>query len=230
MALSLSSNESIFTNDAHNPSTGASSLCGHGSLANSAMSGQDNDYINGVSPKAKSVKFATGRLMQDRELVADAATKPSHPGIPQYKSTPVVRTRGFRPRGATLKHAKSSDGLTPPSYPMIDLDVASRPLTPRRGGVAAAAVAVAAANDNIQYMAKNRYDTSVFDESEDDEGDDDNDDENDGDLDDQCVGIVDFLRESMSTRAMSISEEYNPMDFVNVGRLMDVSEVLSGLH
>jgi hypothetical protein len=87
--------------------------------------------------------------------------------------------------------------------PIIDLDAAALPLTPK-----------------MKY-------TQLSTPLEDDETEfhEDCDEDCGGENSDESIDMVDFLRESASTRAMSVSEHYDPLDYVKLYGALDVRSV-----
>jgi hypothetical protein len=86
--------------------------------------------------------------------------------------------------------------------PLIDLDVAALPLTPKM--------------KYTQLSTPLEDDETAFHEDCD---------EDCGQNSDESIDMVDFLRESASTRAMSVSEHYDPLDYVKLYGALDVRSV-----
>lgn len=96
-----------------------------------------------------------------------------------------------------------------PQYPIIDLDIAGKPLKPRNLG------SPLNGDDPLSYTSIQSTSSSVtatapqLDQGEPEES----------------ISIVDFLRESMSERAMSVSVDYDPFQYVHLNQLMKIKSL-----
>lgn len=113
---------------------------------------------------------------------------------------------GKPPRAPLLQPTESS-------YPLIDLDIASMPLKPTTlGSPLHVSNELDAPVGSIEFLHhQTSDDVDLVEEDRDDP-------------DDESISIIDFLRESMSERAMSVSTDYDPFQYIHLNKGMWIGE------
>lgn len=91
-----------------------------------------------------------------------------------------------------------------PQYPIIDLDIAGKPLKPRSLG---SPLHFPKDETVLNCTPKEQAEEQYQEDSEED-----------------SISIVDFLRESMSERAMSVSVDYDPFQYVFLNQEMKITQ------
>lgn len=200
-----SSISSTFTFKSNNTNTPTRRVSHRRSAAVSGASSNESIFSSDFNPSSPSTRVTTTRTstgyVPSLQTSENLSTLPTTPVTPTSKTTfdniDNVHHGEYLQAPKKPQLLPTEVPITPTNYPLIDLDVVDKPLVPRLGSPMP-----------LKVDATPMKHHGLVDEEEDEE-----EDQGEG-----TISIVDFLRESISERAMSVSAEYDPFQYIQIGR------------
>ncbi|CAM9016284.1 unnamed protein product [Wickerhamomyces anomalus] len=211
-----SSISSTFTFKSNNTNTPTRRVSHRRSAAVSGASSNESIFSSDFNPSSPSTRVTTTRTstgyVPSLQTSENLSTLPTTPVTPTSKTT-FDNIDNHLHHGEYLQAPKKPQLLptevpiTPTNYPLIDLDVVDKPLVPRLGSPMPLKVdATPMKHGLVDVLDKEKED-----EEEEDQG-------------EGTISIVDFLRESISERAMSVSADYDPFQYIHITKGMWIDE------